>query len=383
MARSIEELLAFFQRYGGVANFTGIDDDVRLFWQLPVRYLADALEPARVSPHKPDQPLLSYVALVLNGGFNAVIRHEPEAAIAGIFIGVPLIAFQACRLLALRMDLASGLPVRDENERLVVYPEKLVLPTHWQLRADPCRQALDDISTFEEITPLHNNELATFMFDIIMRYVAMHECMHFVLGHARFCQIELGMSAFEDGHRRRKELPGHTSQTMEFISDRHVIAGLSHDLREGRLYHEWSRQLPQGVAVEPDRWYRRILFVTLGLISRLWTLHGSRSFGNLSEPYPHPYERLCWMHASLIEIQGEALARDTLEAVGLTMATLDKNYQTPYLLQADLLRDTTMMELTGHSRLTEGYESIRREALKLQHTLFENYGPYYPAPQEQ
>jgi hypothetical protein len=34
-------------------------------------------------------------------------------------------------------------------------------------------------------------------------------------------------------------------------------------------------------------------------------------------PYPHPYERLCWMHASLIEIEGDALARDTMEALGL------------------------------------------------------------------
>src|ERR1700730_10835960 len=91
------------------------------------------------------------------------IRHESDAAIAGIFIGVPLIAFKACRLLALRLDLASELPVRDENERLVVYPEQLALPTSWQRGADPCGQALDDITAFEQATPLDNNELATFM----------------------------------------------------------------------------------------------------------------------------------------------------------------------------------------------------------------------------
>jgi hypothetical protein len=56
----------------------------------------------------------------------------------------------------------------------------------------------------------------------------------------------------------------------------------------------------------------------------------------------HHYERLCWMHTSLIEIEGEALARDTMEAVGLTMATLDNNYRTPYRLQPDLQRDTRM-----------------------------------------
>jgi hypothetical protein len=31
MEKSIDELLAFFQRFGGVADFTGIDADIRLF----------------------------------------------------------------------------------------------------------------------------------------------------------------------------------------------------------------------------------------------------------------------------------------------------------------------------------------------------------------
>lgn len=382
MGKSIEELLTFFQRYGGVADFTNIDDDIRLLWQLPVRYLSDALEPARYSAVERERSIPTYVALVLNGGFNAVIRHESDAAIAGIFIGVPLIAFKACRLLALRLDMASGLPLRDENNRLIVYPDRPVLPTSWQLGSDPCRQALEDIKMFEQVTSLTNNELATFMFDIIMRYVAMHECMHFVLGHARYCQIELGMSAFEDGGKRRKELGGHISQTLEFISDRHVIVGLSHDLESGRLYHEWSRQPPTGIDVEPRRWYRRILFVTLGLVSRLWLVHGSTSFGDLSKPYPHPYERLCWMQATLLEIEGEELANDTMEAVALTMAALDHNFQTPYTLEPQLKKDARVFDLTGHSRLSQGYASVTREARRLQGFLMNSYGPFYPAPQD-
>jgi hypothetical protein len=106
------------------------------------------------------------------------------------------------------------------------------------------------------------------------------------------------------------------------------------------------------------------------------------TLGATYKPLANPYERLCWMHASLIEIEGEALARDTMEAMGLTMATLDNNYRTPYRLQPDLQRDTRMLDLTGRSRLNEGYDNIRREALKLQHVLFETYGPFYPAPQD-
>jgi hypothetical protein len=322
------------------------------------------------------------VALVNNGSFNAAIRHDEGSVIAGIFIGVPFIALRICRLLALRLDLRTGLPVCDDQGRLILHKEKLHLPLHWDIGPNPREQALNDILAFEEQTSTHNNELALFMFDLVMRYVAMHESMHFVLGHARYCQSTLGMDVFEDAALRRKDLPPHVSQTLEFMADRHVVVGLTHDLAQGRIYHEWARQLPPGIEVEPAIWYRRILFVTLSVISRLWTAHGSRRFGDLSQPYPHPYERLCWMLSSLVELEGEGLAHEAMLALGLTMSTLDHNFDTPHRTQPDLEAHKRMMELTGISTLDEGYDNIRAEARRLKF-IFEQHAPFYPGAQSQ
>jgi hypothetical protein len=141
--------------------------------------------------------------------------------------------------LALRLDLRTGLPTCDPEGRLVIYPDKVHLPTHWEIGLNPKQQALDDVLQFEEQTSTHNNELALFMFDLMMRYVVIHESMHFVLG----CQATLGMDIFEDAASNRADLPPHTSQALEFMADRHVVVGLAHDLTQGRIYHEWSREL--------------------------------------------------------------------------------------------------------------------------------------------
>jgi hypothetical protein len=371
-----------FESYGGLADFSTLHDDVKLLWQLPARYLADALEPARLSRDRPNEEFPSYVAYIKNGSFNAAIRHEQEIAAAGIFAGVPILAFQACRLFALRMDQTTGLPLCDSRERLIVFQDRIAVPLEWTgLTGEPSRNAWEEVNAFERATGTTNNELATFMFDIGMRYVAMHECMHFALGHARYCQINLGNDVFQDASDRRAALDPITSQTLEFIADRHVVSGLAVDLSQGRLYHEWSQRVPAFVAVAPEIWYRRILFSTLALISRLWANHGARTLGDLSQPYPHPYERVCWMLSGLSEIEGSALHHESALAFALSVGSLDRNYETSREDIPVLTRDAEIQDLTSFSALDHGYSVVRQRAVEIQKVLYEQYGAFYP-PQE-
>lgn len=371
-------ILRHFTSCGGIADFTELDDAVKLFWQLPARYLSDALNPARMSRERSDEEFPSFTAFIQNGSFNAAIRHEENAVAAGIFCGVPMVAFRACRLFALRMDLASGLPVRDEHDHLIIFGDRIILPSEWLSVTDPSREALEEIIRFEETTDQTNNELALFMFDIAMRYVAMHECMHFVLGHARFCQLNLGLDIFEDASERRAELDPITSQTLEFIADRHTISGLAKDLDHGRIFHEWSREAPPGIAVAPPVWRRRILFATLALISRLWAVRGAQTFADFTKPYPHPYERVCWMVSGLSEIEGPAVQQELMLAFALAVGALDRNYETSRQDVPALTRDIEMEAMSGFSSLNYGYSVVRERAIQLQKKLYEEYGPFYP-----
>ncbi|MDX1966425.1 MAG: hypothetical protein SFV23_04570 [Planctomycetaceae bacterium] len=368
-----------FRPHGGIVDLTALDEDVKLLWQLPLRYLNDAISPARLSPSQPEEELPSYLAYVHNPGFNAAIRHEERAMAAGLFVGLPFIAHQACRLFATRMDQATGLPLCDPGGRLVVYSDPIPLPTVWSGLQDPATQALTDITRFEEETPLTNNLLATFMFDIAMRYVAMHECMHFALGHARFCQTELGLDAFEDASPRRSALDPITSQTLEFIADRHTMAGLVVDLDEGRLFHEWCREAPDFITVPVSVWHRRVLVATVALISRLWTSHGSMTLGDLSSAYPHPYERVCWMVCGLSEMaRDKSLAYEHDLSMALSVGSLDRNFQTARQDIPLIERDNKVLQLFGHSELDHGYDVVRARAVEIQHVLYKKYGPFYP-----
>jgi hypothetical protein len=233
------------------------------------------------------------------------------------------------------------------------------------------------VRRFEETTDLTNNELALLMFDVAMRYVAMHECMHFVLGHARFCQLTLGLDIFQDASERRRKLDPITSQTLEFIADRHVIAGLAVDLAQGRIFHEWSRNVPEAISVASDIWYRRVLFSTLALLSRLWVTHGTQSFADFSEPYPHPYERICWMLSGLAEMEGTRLHKESMLAFALTVGSLDRNFESAREDLPTITRDMEIQDLIGFSNLDHGYSVVRQRAIEIQKRLYVSYGPYY------
>jgi hypothetical protein len=370
-------ILEAFERYGPIAELHALHEDAQLLWQLPLRYLHDAVAPARVSAQEPDALLDTNFAYITNGAFNAAVRHEDRAVGACIFAGVPLVAFRACRQVAARMDLRTGLPLCDAAQRLVVFPQPLAIDPEWRALHDPAAEAMDAIAQFEAAAPEENRELATFLFDIAMRYVAMHEAMHFALGHARFCQRALGFDAFADVADERAALDPVVSQTLEFIADRHTIAGLMTDLSEGRLYHEWCVTPPPEITVAPDLWRRRVAIATLALVSKLWKAPSSRHFAEFTHAYPHPYERAAWMISGINEMF--PATRDQVNrCFALTVATLERNFTTAVPF-TDLIEDDLSTLRAGRvSQLDRSYAVVRMKAIELQKVIYRTYGPFYP-----
>lgn len=367
------------RNYGPIANLYNLDERIRLVWQLPIRYLNDALAPARKSNDEPDREIDVAVGFVTNGGFNAAIRHESEAVASCVFVGVPFLALKACRQMATRMDAASGLPVCDDAERLMVFDKPLEVQGTWEIPpGDLAANAFEEFCREDEVIPSLNFELAAFMFDIAMRYVAMHECMHFALGHARFCQAELGMDSFADATAHRGGLDPIVSQTMEYIADRHTVAGLVEDLNQGRLFHEWTVEVPECCRVDPVVWRRRILVATLCLISKLWRGHGTVSMGDLSASYPHPYVRALWMVDMIAISAGEESKPDIERAFALSIATLERNFAGGVRYAEEIERDLRLHRLTRASAIDRSSAVIRAKAAKIQHEVFRNYGPFYP-----
>lgn len=374
----LPNILSGFQRFGPAADLHSLHEDVRILWQLPLRYLESAVAPARVSSQESETLFDSTFAYISNGEFNAGIRHEERAVGACIFVGVPMVAFRACRQLASRIDIRTGLPICDDDQRLVVFPQPLSLDTEWRNLTDPSRQAMEDLERFEETAPIENRELATFLFDIAMRYVAMHEAMHFVLGHARFCQQELGLDAFTDVSEERRTLDPVVNQTLEFIADRHALAGIMSDLVQGRLYHDWCTNLPFEIVPEADVWRRRLAISALTLVSKLWKGHSSQRLADFSLAYPHSYERMAWMISGLNEMSEERHRSDINICFALNIATLERNFTAPVSF-SELIESDLLALRTGEvSQLNRSYSVVRVKANELQKRIYKRYGPYYP-----
>ena len=368
-----------FERFGRPVDFRALEPDLKLLWQVPLAYLEAALTPARISAAEPDTPLDVTLAYIDHSSFNAGIRHAKNSVSACLFAGVPLIAFKACRLLAARLDLHSGLPFCDKNKRLIKFSKQLKIEHNWPISDEPARQASSDLRLFEASAPRKNIELGTFLFDIAMRYVAMHEAMHFVLGHAAYCQSELGLDSFADADENRRELNPLVSQTLEFIADRHTLHGVLTDLTQGRLFHEWCAEPPLKVIdTDLETWFRRLTIAVLALISTIWLGHARQNFADFSKPYPHPYERLFWMVCGLQEMTKGSFEDDIDLCFGLNTFTLESNFEIPGTFLKLISQDLLIGRETGTSPLDHSYAAVKAKAIEIQTHLYKNYGPFYP-----
>lgn len=356
--------------YGAAVDFSDMDGMARLMWQLPERYLRDAIAPAQHSEHRRDTPLESMVGYVFNGAFNAAIRHETGNVAVCIFAVYRSSPMKACRQVAARLELATGLPKCDAQGRLVVFDERVLLQSEWKIQKEPVLQAMEDFQCYDTAMPSENTDLAILMFDIAMRYVAMHECMHFVLGHARYCQRRLCLDSFADTAPERCQLDPVLSQTIEFIADRHVVIGLMHDLCEGRLFHEWSGQPLHFIAVESRCWWRRVLIATIALVFKLWRGHGSATCCDFSYPYPHPYERAMWMICALTETADADAKEDIDRSFALAISTLERNFVGNMRYVDEIERDIQMYRSTGISAMNRSYDIVRSTAMQIQKRLY-------------
>jgi hypothetical protein len=347
------------------------EEEAWMLWRLPVLYASRALEGARISKERRDEEPIVATGYIDNPGFNACVRHEDESIGVCFFTGLPLVTFRACVQLARRLDFATGLPFVDDEGCLIARSDRIPLPRSWEVTRPLNDQILSDLQEMGENTTASERELATFLFDIAMRYVAMHEIMHVLLGHARYSHVHLGLDRFLDAGPERDRLPPMLSQMMEFIADRHTIIGLAGDLELGRLEHVWVHgTVPPGLTADPSVWKRRLLIATITCVSKLWAGHAGSRFANFVEPYPHPYERVIWMIKALHgRAQTDAHASDIIRTFTLNLANLELNFTSDLMFQPVIEEDLRRVENGDRSALDRGYQFIIDETNEKQRRL--------------
>lgn len=243
----------------------------------------------------------------------------------------PVVLLGALATVAQRMETGSALPQRDAKGRVVVFADRLEL---FATGADGGMKNPDTVvgltAVLHTLAQTERLTEAMLLYDLAIRFVVMHECMHIVLGHTGYVRLELRVSRLmEMGAMRRGVLTPDVSQALEFIADRHAVRSVVQRARSARL-GEYVDAVRYDPSLTMEQYLLRVL--TLALMTLL-LLFPSRATARASsrDSHPHPYTRMRWLCR---EIGLELPSRDmhvnaVLEPMAFWTASFQCNFSTP------------------------------------------------------
>jgi hypothetical protein len=377
--QALREALA--QEFGRPFDIARLDIDARFVYDHACRIGEEALSSA-LWPGVQGQ-MLPYRLLVgffessrLNAG---TLDLTDGASLVALTASFPVALLGAFAAVAQRMETGSALPQRDAQGRVVVFADRLEL---FATGADGGMKNPDTAASLTAV--LHalaqtgRLPQAMLLYDLAIRFVVMHECMHIVLGHTGYVRRELRVSRLmEMGAMRRGVLTPDVSQALEFIADRHAVRGVVQWARSGRL-GKYVDAVQRDPALTREQYLLRAL--TLALMTLL-LLFPSRATARASsrDSHPHPYTRMRWLCR---EIGQELPSRDmhvkaVLEPMAFWTASFQRNFSTPGRWERAIRED--QQEGNGLPPLSDrAYADITAVARQWQTRLWQGYSPVYP-----
>lgn len=364
-----------FLLMGDLFDHTCLSDELRWLYEISVDRLQDALENA-VELHEGKQLRFPHqIRYFTHTNVNAAAWHtDPSGCLIGLSSSTPVLVLMACMQLAERFDVKTALPKSDQQGRLIVFEEKLHIQT----------KLATSITTEQEIEHLLDNfgqtygitnPLGCFLSEIILKFIAMHECMHVILGHTHFLSTQLGLDSFmEFSVSRESTLEPSLSQTLEFIADRYTARGLLQRLFQKDFDPYYQQQLLDKCTVDEQTYVVRCLMSACCLLFHFFP-NNQQSIHQPMGTHPHPYLRArCLSH----EVWQELPTLDNhlpLEALSWVAASLSSNFQLPAHWQTATIEDFDTDRQFVYSDWY--YEQMLKQSRQWESYIHKNFGPTY------
>jgi len=295
---------------------------------MPVIRAKTALSEAMAKGATDRRKLGTEVVHVSSGEVNAGARQQSDQECQIVFFaGTSCRLFEACMNVAARMDPTTGTVVKRDG-RILVYPGKIDLTSlperTAQLTADEVSGHLLGIGE----RGLENAEFGVFLYEIASWFVAMHEVMHVILGHAAFATQRLGLDCLlEFSERRLLSVDPAFSQMLEFSADRNASRGIARRLILGDIDESYEEGLLANLQVERGQFMLRSLITAITVLLHLFPKRYCSTRGFLGS-HPHPYTRMQWITMELgHELRDEFdFVATILEPVAEVAASLRCNF---------------------------------------------------------
>jgi hypothetical protein len=290
----------------------------------------------------------------------------------------PILLLSACSRVVNLIDRVTMLPKCDRAGRVILVPTKVELippDLSERLSKQGTQAALDEILSDLE----SRNTLATtlLLYDLAIRFVVMHECMHIVLGHTAFAKKVLGLSRLmEMSGTRLRKMPPRLSQSLEFIADRHTVHGLTNWAISGRLGDYVEAATETSTRPTTQFMLRSLIVATMTLL-HLFPNHATARESAQSS-HPHPYQRMrWWMREMAAAVKNQGVDQEGVyEAYAYWLACFDRNVSAPGNWRSAALED----ELDEQGRLLsdQAFEQMSADASRRQTKIWREYSPFFP-----
>jgi hypothetical protein len=361
--------------FGPVFDLAAVPEEARFLFEHPLRIAEEALAEAQaIGTASRRVPYRLLAGLYNSPRVNAgTLDLDSATSVVAITSQLPPALLHAIAAVTDQAEAATLMPRRDKAGRLVVGGPRRALTT---MRLG--RPGFEVTRTLAALQRSGDLALAMLVYDLAIRFVVMHECMHIVMGHTGYVRRELGLSVLmEMGASRRNVLTAELSQALEFIADRHAVRGVAQWARSGRL-GDYVESIPRDPSLSQSDFLHRALILALMTLLRLFPARASLSAA-AGASHPHPYARMRWLARELDEdLDGHVEAvRLTLEPMAYWNASFERNFIAPGRWNAAMAEDqgvgADVPPVTDRS-----YAWITGHAAHWQTRLWSDYSPLFP-----
>ena len=323
-----------FWLHGEVFDETTLPEPMNLLYEIPIYYLTSALETAKTPIGKSFPFLARYVT---NGSFNAAACDTEDGGLVCIHASVPILLLIACVSYATRCNVGTALP-KEQEGMLIIYDEKITLLGRL---ADIDITPEKLIGSFEELwhklsfTDSKDRvfQYGLFLYEIAIRFIAMHECMHIILGHTAYLEKKLGINVLvEFSSQREEQIQLELGQSLEFLADRNAACGILSQTLNGNSLHDYGKQAPNFLEVDFSTFITRSVVQAICILMHQFPYKLENQLNDtLLKTHPHPYIRMQWMNTEMgaFITPEEKFSERIVLPFAYATATLSTNFVTP------------------------------------------------------
>lgn len=363
---------ARFGLLGEEFDFESFSDDLYDLYSIPIEYIVAAMEPAtsNITGEKYHY-LPGYIAATR---LNAMTCDEGEGSIVCIHSCAPVLLFRLCVHYAFCCDtrtaLAAGDPIPaacacSEPIRVKSDPNE-ILPQRVQRNFDLFKTS----RLYRRAEDSGKLKYALYLYDLAARFLAMHECMHIVLGHTAYVRKEFGLteltacSGTTDANARMIK----TLQALEFIADQHTVSGVFLQALHGNLFFDYTSDAE--LHVDKECFVSRSVISALCVLFRLFPFKWKTSADLVKTVHPHPYVRLQWILSGLANqlTRSQNFEEYLMRPMAQSLAVFADNFET----EDNWLKVNSLNRIDEHGRLFSdaACSSVLEEARKIQHRAY-------------